>query len=827
MASLYWLEQALPGLLPALWMSLGVGLPWALAALPRRLWSERALVAALALALGPAWVTAWLLLLGLIGGQLEQRVFTPGNALAGSIIISICGAAIAWRKRSREKATRKPRQPLAFDEKLIIALIGISLLLRWIHTAFWPFTAYDALWVYGYQPRLYLLEGFIPQTIGYYPQFLQLQFTFVQILTGINDHAARMVLPMLHIGTFLAAYLLGERLINRRAGIISAAIWSLHPYVAQWSYVGDLEIPLTFSFTLAAALFLRAWLDDKSTCARRYSILAGIVLGIALFTKPTSGAFIWAVLLLLTLDLALKRFQLRAWLPRFQVALWTGLACFPLGAVWYLRNLLLGHEAITFPKSVWLTRALRGGDYLLPLIVAAITCYLAVALRYRLSRRQLAAGGCGIALLVGGLLASNATLFPARGDPPASYVSAIEAASLLAGLLLMCFSLRHPLKQPLPAKTKRLVSAAGWALLLALPYFITFFISYSYHYRLGFAIAPLLCLPTAIAIGQLLEPGRLAALTRPWRRLYHASLVALALPGIIAVAFDSRWHGAAIFNARFDSDNRKLEVFNPSLMQMVYALRDYERDAGDLRILAPGEERLPFFFPAAVDTQLATRLEDVERIDATHIVYSDKAREAYEYAGIQPDTMQLVQALGRQDLFSLAASHYDAYIGYELYEAGDMQQRHQQPALRLSGEVIFGERLQLVIGGAYPQQIHKTTPITVTPRWLALEPLERDYQFVLQLRRADNGLVGQEWILQPGAHRHGSYAPTLWDVGEVVKDTQVLRLADDTARPRGVDFHFFVGVWDPVDEAYLPMRINGEPAGEFLQLDSVHRLRRD
>ena len=426
MASTYWIEESLAGILPTLWMFLGVGLPWSYAVVSRRFWSSKALIGATALALGPAWMTVWMLILGLAGAQLEARLLRSEWILLGSVVISAVGLLIAWRKQEKSAPRASSAPPFATDEKLIVALIAAAVVLRWIHTAFWPFTAYDALWVFAYQGRHFFLEGNIPNAIDYYPPFLSLQFTYVQTLIGgINDHAARMVIPMLHIGSILAAYLLGERLLNRRVGLIVAALWSLRPQVGRWAVIGDLEIPLTFSFTLAAVFLLRAWSDDQDPGERRTeALLAGFMLGIALFTKPTAGAFVWGVLLLLAVDLLSKRFRFRRWRPRLDVALWTGLACVPLGAFWYVRNLALGHEVITLPKVVWLTRALRNGDYLAPLVIAAVAGWLALAIRFRLKRRETMLGGFGIALLLAGALASNPKLFPGRVDPPASYIPA-------------------------------------------------------------------------------------------------------------------------------------------------------------------------------------------------------------------------------------------------------------------------------------------------------------------------------------------------------------------------------------------------------------------
>lgn len=835
MTSLYWIEASLPGLLPSLWMVGGVGLPWALAALSTREWRSRALVAALALALGPAWLTAWMLVLGVMGAQLDMRLLTPEWVLTGSLAIALAGAAIAWRKRSQYSATAYQQQPpLALDEKLIVAMIAIAMALRWIHTAFWPFTVYDALWVYGSQARLFFLEGHIPHDIGYYPQFVQLQFTYVQVMIGaINDHAARMVIPLMHIGSILAAYLLGKGLANRRVGLITAALWSLHPFVGQWAFRGDLEIPLTFTLTMAALFFLSAWRGENECKERRTdAILAGVMLGIALFTKPTAGAFIWGILLLLAVELIRKRFDARRWLPRFKLALWTGLACLPLGLVWYARNLLLGHEAITLPKAIWLTRALRNGDYLAPPLVIVLIGCLALILIHQLRRRELTALGIGVALVVAGVLASNAALFPARVDPPASYMRAEEALGILIGFAMIAFGLRETVKRPFNPQTAPLLCSSLWALLLAAPYFVTFFFSYSYHYRLGFAVLPLLCLPSAIGLAAVLHRDRIQGWGAGIRRAYHVVLILVCLPGTVAVAANIDWTSIWLLHGELKDDFKKYEVFNPSLMQVVLGLQDYLQAAErDPIVLAPGEERLPFFFPQMqlIDAA-ATSLDELESLGATHMIYGAKARDAYQAEGVNPVESQLIAALGRHDLFEKARAHYDGTFSYELYQVGDLRRRYTLPEKFSADEQrgvqnIFADRLQAHSHGAFPAQIHKSTPITLQLSWQALRKLELDYQFVLQLREAESGVVAQEWRLLPSAHRHGHYSTSRWDVGEYVNDRQILRLDDGTQRKRATDYVFALGVWDSQSQRYLPLAVDGVSAGEFLRLPGTHRLR--
>ena len=835
MASLYWIEASLPGILPTLWIFLGVGLPWALAALSTRHWPSKALVAATALALGPAWTTAWMLLLGVVGAQFEARLLTAEWILAGSVVIAAAGGVIAWRKRGRLAQNNQSGPALMVDEKLIIGLIALAVIIRWIHTAFFPFTSYDALWVFGYQGRLFFLEGNIPNSIDYYPPFLSLQFAGVQLLIGaINDHAARMVIPMLHIGSVLAAFLLGERLVNRRVGLIAAALWSLHPFVGRWAPVGDLEIPLTFSFTLAAVFFLRAWRDDLAVNERRHeALLAGVMLGIALFTKPTAGAFVWGILLLLAADLARKRFRLRPWRPRFRLACWTGLACLPLGAIWYLRNLALGHEAVTMPKAVWLTRALRNGDYLAPLLVAAALFWLALALQLKLSRRDKTLGAIGIALLLGGLLASNASLFPARVDPPESYIQPAEFALLAAGLAIGGFSLRRRYLIAARPRVKRMIGAGGWALLLALPYVVTFFYSYSYHYRLGFAILPLLCLPSAIALSLLLDRERIRGWSGLARGGYYLALCGLCLPGMLAAATDVDGSRLWLLNNSLDSDLKKYQRFNPSLMEAVSGLEAYARETGATPIvLAPGHERLPFFFPQwPIIGEPVTTLAEYEDLGATHFVYGAKAREAYQDAGLDPRRTQMIAALGRVDLFETVREHFDGTLSYQLVKSHDLSQRRVLPIKYSRGDqnrivVVFDERLRLRSHGAFPAVIFEKTPITLEWNWQALKPLDGDLEVVVRLLNADSGQAAYEWRPRIAAHRHGDYSTSHWETDEFVFDRQILRV-DRKARIKrgGQEYVFAIGVWDPKADRFLPLAVDGASAGEFYQLPGIHKLR--
>ena len=160
------------------------------------------------------------------------------------------------------------------------------------------------------------------------------------------------------------------------------------------------------------------------------------------------------------------------------------------------------------------------------------------------------------------------------------------------------------------------------------------------------------------------------------------------------------------------------------------------------------------------------------------MIYGAKARDAYLAAGINPLESQLIAALGRHDLFEKVKAHYDGVFSYELYEIGDFSHRHRLRKSWADGQAvtqnIFGDRLQVHSRGAFPAQIHKTTPITLQLTWQALQQLDTDYQFVLQLQEVENGALAQAWQLLPAAHRHGYFATSRWDVGEYVNDRQIL-----------------------------------------------------
>ncbi|NWG17966.1 MAG: glycosyltransferase family 39 protein [Chloroflexi bacterium] len=834
---------------PALaWVFFGLGLPWALVALPRADWRDRPVVALLALAFGPALLTAWMFVLG----SLPVPSLRLEWILAGTAALAAPGWALLWRKRTlipipSASGKYEKHGGLAPDEKLLIALVAAALVVRWLSAAYWPFTAYDALWVYGYEGRLYTLTHTIPASIGYYPQFLPLQYTYLQLAIGdINDHAARAVIPFLHLGSILAAYTLGSRLFTRRVGIYTAAIWALYPHVGQWSRFGDLEIPTTFMFTAAAAFFLMAWraalpVKNSELGTRNYSVIAGLLLGIGMWTKPTMGAFIWGVALLAAVEAArwwyARRFVGTCYgvSERMRVVLWAAVACIPLGAAWYVRNLLLGHPVITMPPGFWLTLAARSGAELgWPLLaVILLVGYMMMGSRVKAGIPQRVslpiASLPGLALVLAAALPS--ILSPRRMEAP-------EWLLLAAGVALLAGALRKPILSRWPDEAAKI----GWALLLALPYFVTWFYSYSYHYRLSFPIVPLMILPTAViaaawtrGLWQPRERGAGGSKTGgfktlpygPVRRIVYLALVcALAAPGVVSALYDLNAGWDWLWTDKLPDDASRYASGNEALMNIVNGLRVFEQEQGRPPVVAaPGIVRLPFFMPLAdVRTQAApTRLSDLDGVD--YFIYGVPETGGV-YDGIPPRQNQALSALARADydptdtIMRLAWWRDDSVFNYTVYEL-HLENRFVRPKNGVppaEGDVVFGGFARLLghnIGGDYFWPGRK---LVMNLFWEVLAPADADYMVYIHLRD-ENGQVWDSWDGPVTRSNDGNYYSTLvWEPGEFIADKRELVLRNAETPVGDKTYRIVIGLYDLADNRRLPVTINGEPAGDGYML---------
>jgi 4-amino-4-deoxy-L-arabinose transferase-like glycosyltransferase len=847
-----WLVSTLSALPALVLMFGGVGLGWAFVVLPRQHWRDLPMLGALTIALGASWVTVWMLFLGVLGQnnslltydnlagdplnpmQSEVRHLAGGQALLradliliGTIGLTFIGWGLAyWRKRQPYQAPPPEKKPLFWDEKLLIGLIVIATLGRWVMTSWLGFGSWDELWVYGYQGRLYTLLGFIPSDIGYYPQFMPLQYAYLQILNGgvIDDHIARASVPLIQLGSILTASLLGRGLFNRRIGIITASIWALYPHFVYWSRIADLEIPLTFGFTGAAAFFLMAWTTPEKQLRRHYALLAGFFLGVTMWIKPTGGAFILGVVLLVIADflrvVVHQRADWRGWLPRFEVAFLTGLACMPLGGVWYLRNILLGHQAVTFPPSVWLTMSQRSGQefgWLLLALGLLLAYFYLTPHTQRPNKRQIALGVAVIAL----------ALAPTIINP--QRMNILEWGLLIIGLVilgreLIPFALKH-----LTHTGKQDISYLLWGALLALPYFITWFYSYSYHYRLSFAIVPLLILPSAVILGRWLTIERLQTWKPPLYRGYLAGIVLLSVPAVGMVNYDEGYGWNWLKNAPSQDDPSR-----SALTSMVQYLQDYKTEHDNLLVVAPGVQMLQFFFPLddirITSLPLAT---DTIPEDITHFVHAVPDSVAwYDRYAIKQDYpserlpyhTQWFTSLWRENVLEANAMFYDRVFVYDVFEV-NVNKRFEEPEtlIKLEDEVIFGDFARLV---GYSYSRNEAGDIDLMTVFEVLAQPDDDYSLFFHVLTPEQGEIPIITIDGPVREYDGAltyFSTRFWEQGEYVIDRRTLATNDLSTKEI---YDLRMGFYSIMDGRRAPVSINHSSTDDgylwdALQIDTL------
>ena len=818
-----WLSSTLTALPLFLAVIIGIGTPWTLVTLPRRDWRDRPMVACLSIAFGLALLSAWMFVLGTLGqntdpdaGQTLNPMQTtlsthsggtdllrPDLIAAGLVVLALVGLAAAAIKARRTAApVTVAAQLLAPDEKVLIGFIVVALLARWLITGWLPFGSWDPLWVYGYQARIYTLVGYIPADIGYYPQFMQLQYAFGQIMTGdvIDDHAARAVLPLVQVGSILMTYILGARLFNRRVGIIAAALWALYPHMAYWSRVGDLEIPVTFGFTGAAAFFLMAWGQADQFYRRRYALVAGLFFGVAMWTKPTAGAFVYGVVLLVVVEFVRVRGDWRAWLPRFEVAFITGLACIPLGAVWYLRNVLLGHDAIVFPPSFWLTQAMRSGaEFGWPLL--ALGLLVAYAYFGPDPRKPNVPGGViGVGLVALGV--APTIIDPARMGP-------LEWLALVAGVMVLLVTLGRFARAELTERGRRTLVMVGWVLLLVAPYFVTWFYSYSYHYRLSFPIVPLMIVPSAVILALWFSPARMAAWRFPRRLAYAALVVALCLPGAATAVYDEGLGWDWLWTIPPEDDYSKA-----GLLGVVATIEDYIAAHDDPpHVLAPGLQTLPFFFPTQ-DIRIVRTPREIDQTDGfTHFINSRNALLEYSADGeVAPYQNQWLASLPRENVTTRVAKFDDPSFFYDVYEL-QTEARFTSPAVQHPVDVTFGDFAQLVgynlSGDAFGEGV------VIDLVWESLAPAPADYTLYVHLVRGDDVDTLYDGWDGPVRYWDLNYYSTLfWEPGEYIIDRRTLFLHDPATTPAGDDYRIRIGFYDPTTDQRVPV---GDGDGYLLE----------
>lgn len=116
------------------------------------------------------------------------------------------------------------------------------------------------------------------------------------LLFGVNEFATRLPGAIAAALTILLTYLIGSRLLNRRAGFMAALILASLPRFFLFARFLHMDTFFTLFITAAIYFFLRAREIEKA----RYTLLAHAMIALAVLTKGPIGALIPLAVLALT-----------------------------------------------------------------------------------------------------------------------------------------------------------------------------------------------------------------------------------------------------------------------------------------------------------------------------------------------------------------------------------------------------------------------------------------------------------------------------------------------------------------------------------------------
>lgn len=299
-----------------------------------------------ALALSAGLLAAALFWLGLLPGQL----ITPLSALLVVLIGLAVGLMLnsGWlaprRWLSYWRALLRSLWPLNIETLLALAVVAVLAIIL-VNAVSYPFTGDDVLIRYGPQAKTIYRARTLPDSLVGYPPLVPMSITVTWFAAGgPNEQIARLLAFVMAAGTLGATYLVGRKAGgSRTAGVIASALVAFAPLFVNNATVMYTDIPTAFPLTLAVFYTLRWWRVPNT----RNALLAGVLVGVALFTKQSALTAVASLAAAPALWMLAHRGEgVRLW----QTALpaWVAMLLPPvlIAGPWYARNVLLGTEAL-------------------------------------------------------------------------------------------------------------------------------------------------------------------------------------------------------------------------------------------------------------------------------------------------------------------------------------------------------------------------------------------------------------------------------------------------------------------------------------------------
>ena len=347
---------------------------------------------------------------------------------------------------------------------------------------------------------------------------------------------------------------------------------------------------------------------------------------------------------------------------------------------------------------------------------------------------------------------------------------------------------------------------------------MTWFYSYSYHYRLSFTIVPLMILPIAVVLAHWFKPEKIANWRFQGRLAYVGVLFAVSVPGIAISAYDEGLGWDWLWTIPDQGDYSEA-----ALLGVDQTIRHYIATEDDSPvILAPGLQTLPFFFPEIEIRTVPTprRIDELDGVDL--FIHSKENLLAYANSTDQsPYQNQWLTSLNRANVATRLSAFADQSFFYDVFEL-HTDQRFQPIPERVGPvqDVIFGDFARYYGHRVYQSSI-TYGGILVDIYWQGLQPASADYTLFVHFIKDDDPdqTVWAQADGPPVPWDFGYYSTLFWEADELIIDRRQFYLQDD-ATPEGTDYHVHVGFYDPTTGERVPVYVDGVEIGDSYKLET-------
>ena len=280
-------------------------------------------VLAITFGLSTGMLSLYMLALGLLPGDwIRPMMVLPAPWL-------LFGLGI-WRTK-RVPSLSSSRQALIFWLTLICAA-GFMIIA--VNTVSYPFYRYDVLARFAPNARLLFDNSSIPATLMGYPLATQLLYTSAFMAYGAaNDHLAGLVVAAFSGAMLLTTFAIGKIAFSQRTAWAAVLMLLSSRLFVDWSTSGYVDIPVGVYHGLTfMCAFL--WLQNGQ---RRWALFAGVMTGLAIWTKQSALVLIPALALVPLIRIqshSNKHSEIKNGLFSEGTALL-------ISGPWYLRSLLL------------------------------------------------------------------------------------------------------------------------------------------------------------------------------------------------------------------------------------------------------------------------------------------------------------------------------------------------------------------------------------------------------------------------------------------------------------------------------------------------------